>query len=80
MKNIFFTVLTIFCVTHLVNAQKKPNVIIIYTDDQATLDVNVLGAKDLVTPHMDQLMLKAMMVMRLLLKRIIKYMPIRKIW
>ena len=40
-----------------VSAQKKPNVIIIYTDDQATLDVNVLGAKDLVSPHMDQLLL-----------------------
>ena len=36
---------------------KKPNVIIIYTDDQATLDVNILGAKDLVSPNMDKLML-----------------------
>ena len=32
---------------------KKPNVVIIYTDDQGSVDVNSYGAKDLVTPHMD---------------------------
>ena len=57
MKNFFLIILAYFQITTLVNAQKKPNVIIIYTDDQATLDVNILGAKDLVTPHMDKLML-----------------------
>ena len=58
MKIIFLTLVSLFFLnTNLVKAQKKPNVIIIYTDDQATLDVNILGAKDLVTPHMDQLML-----------------------
>ena len=36
-------------------AQEKPNVIIIYTDDQGTIDLNSFGAKDLVTPHMDAL-------------------------
>ncbi|EPR67657.1 Arylsulfatase [Cyclobacterium qasimii M12-11B] len=34
---------------------KKPNVIIIYTDDQGTLDLNIYGAKDLYTPNMDNL-------------------------
>ena len=58
MKIIFLTLVSLFSIyTSHVKAQKKPNVIIIYTDDQATLDVNILGAKDLVTPHMDQLML-----------------------
>ena len=57
MKKFFLIILAYFQITTLVNAQKKPNVIIIYTDDQATLDVNILGAKDLVTPHMDKLML-----------------------
>jgi arylsulfatase A-like enzyme len=58
MKNFFLTLLALFCLSSTwVSAQKKPNVIIIYTDDQATLDVNVLGAKDLVSPHMDQLLL-----------------------
>ena len=34
---------------------RKPNVIIIFTDDQGTIDMNCYGAKDLVTPHMDRL-------------------------
>jgi arylsulfatase A len=40
----------------LLPQQNRPNVIVIYTDDQATMDVNYLGAKDLVTPNMDRLM------------------------
>ncbi len=32
-----------------------PNVIIIYTDDQGTVDLNCFGAEDLVTPHTDKL-------------------------
>jgi len=35
--------------------QKKPNVIIIYTDDQGAVDLNSFGAKDLVTPNMDKI-------------------------
>ncbi len=34
---------------------EKPNVLIIYTDDQGAIDLNCFGANDLVTPHMDQL-------------------------
>ena len=34
---------------------RKPNVIIIFTDDQGSVDMNVYGATDLVTPHMDSL-------------------------
>ena len=37
------------------NAQDKPNVIIIYTDDQGSIDLNIYGAKDLQTPNMDAL-------------------------
>ncbi|MFP6575264.1 MAG: sulfatase-like hydrolase/transferase [Pirellulaceae bacterium] len=33
----------------------KPNVILIYTDDQGTMDVGCYGAKDLITPHLDEL-------------------------
>ncbi len=36
-------------------ATRKPNVILIYTDDQGAVDINRYGAKDLVTPHMDAL-------------------------
>jgi arylsulfatase A-like enzyme len=37
------------------SARDKPNVLILFTDDQGTLDVNCYGAKDLHTPHMDRL-------------------------
>lgn len=39
------------CVLKL--SARKPNVIIIFTDDQGTVDMNCYGAKDLVTPNMD---------------------------
>ena len=32
-----------------------PNVILIYTDDQGSVDMNCYGADDLITPHMDAL-------------------------
>ena len=34
---------------------RKPNVVIFFTDDQGTLDVNCYGSKDLYTPTMDRL-------------------------
>ena len=34
---------------------RRPNVIIIFTDDQGTVDMNCYGAKDLITPNMDGL-------------------------
>ncbi|MHC4573325.1 MAG: sulfatase-like hydrolase/transferase [Planctomycetota bacterium] len=34
---------------------RRPNVLIFYTDDQGTLDVNCYGSKDLYTPNMDSL-------------------------
>ncbi len=34
---------------------RKPNVVIFFTDDQGTLDVNCYGSKDLYTPTMDHL-------------------------
>ena len=36
-------------------AKQKPNVVILFTDDQGTLDVNCYGSKDLYTPNMDRL-------------------------
>mgnify|MGYP006074247341 FL=1 len=41
------------CGIFTANAARKPNVIIILTDDQGTLDLNCYGSKDLQTPHMD---------------------------
>ncbi len=37
------------------DAPPPPNVIIIYTDDQGSLDLNCYGSEDLVTPHFDEL-------------------------
>ena len=34
---------------------ERPNVVIFYTDDQGSLDVNCFGSKDLITPNMDAL-------------------------
>ncbi len=33
----------------------KPNVIVIYTDDQGSVDANCYGSKDLITPNIDRL-------------------------
>ena len=38
-----------------VHAAKKPNVIVIYTDDQGSVDANCYGATDLITPNIDRL-------------------------
>ena len=34
---------------------KRPNIIIILTDDQGSIDAGCYGAKDLITPHTDSL-------------------------
>ena len=36
-------------------SRRQPNVVIFFTDDQGTLDVNCYGSTDLYTPHMDRL-------------------------
>lgn len=38
-----------------VAAERKPNVIIIYSDDQGSIDTNAFGATDLATPNLDDL-------------------------
>ncbi len=54
LKQLSLTLACFFSFYSLI-AQEKPNVIVIYTDDQGTLDLNVYGAKDLLTPNMDAL-------------------------
>lgn len=45
-----------FLIAHSVCAQDQfPNVIVIYTDDQGSLDLNCYGASDLYTPNIDKL-------------------------
>ncbi|MCB1076695.1 MAG: sulfatase-like hydrolase/transferase, partial [Verrucomicrobiae bacterium] len=36
-------------------AVEKPNVIIVYSDDQGSVDAGCYGARDLETPNMDRL-------------------------
>ncbi|MDA7598076.1 sulfatase-like hydrolase/transferase, partial [bacterium] len=36
-------------------AAEKPNVIIIYTDDQGSVDAACYGSKDIETPNIDRL-------------------------
>lgn len=37
------------------HGQTKPNVVLIYTDDQGSFDLNCYGSDDLQTPHLDRL-------------------------
>lgn len=39
----------------LAHSETRPNILILFTDDQGTLDLNCYGATDLNTPHMDSL-------------------------
>ena len=52
MRYTFFAL--ILCALSL-RADRQPNVIVIFTDDQGSVDLNCYGAKDLTTPHMDSL-------------------------
>lgn len=36
-------------------APRQPNVVILFTDDQGTLDANCYGSRDLITPNIDKL-------------------------
>jgi arylsulfatase A-like enzyme len=50
-----FSCLPLLLITAATAAERPPNVILIYTDDQGTVDLNCYGAKDLITPHLDAL-------------------------
>jgi arylsulfatase A-like enzyme len=51
--NLFF----LACIMLFAQSPKldNPNILIILTDDQGSIDVNCYGAKDLYTPNMDRL-------------------------
>lgn len=50
----FFPVLFVLLCLSCIEA-RQPNVLIVYTDDQGSVDLNCYGAKDLATPHLDHL-------------------------
>ncbi len=51
---VLFVIHTIF-ISAIRAAEARPNVVVIYTDDQGSLDLNCYGSKDLHTPHLDEL-------------------------
>jgi len=46
---------SILSVTNLAKAQSKPNIVFIYTDDQAYYTIHALGNKEIETPNLDRL-------------------------
>lgn len=56
MRHFFISVLSLSILSISLSAKdSRPNVIIIYTDDQGTLDANCYGSTDLQTPNIDKL-------------------------
>ena len=55
MRLSFYLFFFSFIFTQNLYSQKQPNVIIILTDDQGAVDLNIYGAKDLYTPNMDRI-------------------------
>lgn len=49
-----FLSIALLCLASL-SAKEKQNVVILFTDDQGTLDATCYGSKDLKTPNLDQL-------------------------
>src|SRR3546814_21001874 len=45
----------VFAGAQVVPAQQKPNIVIIFTDDQGYQDVGVFGSPDIQTPNLDQM-------------------------
>lgn len=47
--------LLMFLITTDLVGKEPPNVLLIYSDDQGTIDLNCYGAADLATPNLDKL-------------------------
>ena len=55
MKRLFIAVFAAVLLPAVPAQAKQPNILVIYTDDQGTLDANCYGSKDLITPTFDRL-------------------------
>ncbi len=55
MKRIALLVLTALVTWTSLQSAERPNVVILFTDDQGTLDAGCYGSQDLITPHIDRL-------------------------
>ena len=54
MRSLIVLMVMMMCTFSSV-AQQRPNVIVIYSDDQGAIDLNCYGSKDLETPNIDKL-------------------------
>ena len=54
MKKKLIIALYILCTT-ISCAQKKPNIVLIFTDDQTYSSIHALGNKEIITPNMDKM-------------------------
>jgi len=55
LRSIFLTLALALGFAVSAGAASPPNVIIVYTDDQGSVDANCYGSEDLETPHIDEL-------------------------
>lgn len=55
MKSLLRLIASVSLLTCCLARAEKPNVLVIMTDDQGSLDLGAYGAKDLHTPHLDAL-------------------------
>ncbi|MEE2937896.1 MAG: sulfatase-like hydrolase/transferase, partial [Planctomycetota bacterium] len=55
VRIVFRVVMGLAVMLGSVATAERPNVVVIYSDDQGSLDLNCYGSSDLVTPNLDQL-------------------------
>ncbi|VGO13823.1 Arylsulfatase [Pontiella desulfatans] len=55
MKQLFTLLAIVFAALSALSAQRPPNVIIVFTDDQGYQDIGCFGSPDIATPHLDQM-------------------------
>ncbi|SVD38311.1 uncharacterized protein METZ01_LOCUS391165, partial [marine metagenome] len=51
----FCSLIFIAAIGSSLSAKKQPNILLVYSDDQGSVDVNCYGSKDLATPNLDKL-------------------------
>ena len=55
LKKILLILVITLSLCSISSANRKPNIIIILTDDQGSIDAGCYGAKDLETPNIDKI-------------------------
>ena len=58
------TLVTMLCVGSFADANDRPNIVLILSDDQAWTDYGVMGHHDIQTPHLDKLAKRSLLFER----------------